>query len=126
MSTLSDKIKAARKIRIEYDGKVFTGNRATVEQALSYGANRRTDADLCRMHIDGWEGVKESDILAGGSDDIIPFDKEVFDMVIGDHQEWWSVIASKLLEDAYTRVEERKNNEKKSNSGLKNNSSKAS
>jgi len=111
--SLVDKIRQARRINIKVGKITFTGTRATVEQALTYGAKRTPDADICRIHINGWEGVKESDLIDVGSADAVSFDKELFHEIIGEKQDWWKEIAKEVLRDAYDRVDKRKENEKK-------------
>jgi len=115
--SLADRMRAERRLTVKVGAATFTGDRATMEQALSYSAVRLSDAEVCRRHITGWEGVKESDVLSGGKNEEIPFDAEVFAMVISERRDWWGPIAAALLKDASDRVEERRENEKKLNSG---------
>jgi hypothetical protein len=115
MSDLGDKIRAARRIEVKVGKATFTGTRATMEQALTY--NNRigviTDAEICRRHIDGWSGVKASDIMDGAPNTEIDFDRDVFAEIIGEKIEWWSEISRVIVTDAISRLKEKQENKKK-------------
>lgn len=119
MSALGDALRKERRIEVKVGDITFLGTRATMEQALGYKANGTSDAAVARAHIDGWEGVKECDLIEGGRDQKTPFDKDVFDQLVAEKIDWWKNIAEKVLDDAFARFEERQNNEKKSKTGSK-------
>lgn len=115
MSSLADKLRAARRIDIKVGKATFTGTRATLEQALTYH-NRVgviTDAEICRRHIDGWSGVKASDIIEGAPNTEIDFDRDTFAEIIGEKMEWWSEISRVIVADAIQRLAEKSENKKK-------------
>lgn len=111
--SLADKLRSARKIEIKVGDATFFGTRATPEQFSRYATQAATDAEVCRVHIDGWSGVKESDLIDGGSDEVIKFNREDFSEVIGEKPDWYKPIVAKILEDAQERFMVRKENEKK-------------
>ena len=111
--SVADKLRAARKIEIKVGDITFYGTRATPEQFSRYATQASTDAEVCRVHIDGWSGVKESDLIDGGSDEVIKFSREDFSEAIGEKPDWYKPIVSKILEDAQERFVARKDNEKK-------------
>lgn len=111
--SVADKLRAARKIDIKVGDITFHGTRATPEQFSRYATNASTDAEVCRLHIDGWTGVKESDLIDGGSDEVIKFSRDDFSEAISEKPDWYKPIVSKILEDAQERFMARKDNEKK-------------
>ena len=111
MSAMADKIRAARTIEIKVGAITFTGTRATPEDFSM--AQGKSDAEFIRARITNWEGVKESDLIKGGSKELVPFDKDTFDEIIGEKIEWYTEIAPKLFEDAAKKFEERKAHTKK-------------
>ena len=117
MSSLVEKLRESRKVEVKVGDITFTGIRATIEQALTYNGDQISDAEICRRHITGWDGVKESDVFGGSDKQPVAFDKNLFNEVIGDNMEWWVAIAPKIIEDALNRLKERGDNTKKSKSG---------
>jgi hypothetical protein len=113
MSSLADKLRAARRVEIKVGEATFFGSRATPEQFSRYASQSSTDAEVCRVHIDDWAGVKESDIIDGGSKDVIKFDRELFGEIIGENPGWYKPIVAELLKDAQERFVKRQDNQKK-------------
>ncbi len=113
MSSLADKLRAARRIEIKVGDLTFSGTRATPEQFSRYATNSATDAEVCRLHIDDWSGVKESDIIDGGSKESLKFDRELFAELIGEKPDWYRPIVAEILKSAQERFTERAKNEKK-------------
>lgn len=111
--SVAEKIRAARRIEIKVGEVTFTGTRATPEQFSRYATMNSTDAEVCRAHIDGWAGVKESDLIDGGTKDQVKFSREDFSEAIGDKPEWYKPIVSEILKDAQERFQKRAENEKK-------------
>lgn len=111
--SLADKLRANRRITVKVGDATFLGTRATPEQFSRYATQASTDAEVCRVHIDGWEGVKESDLLEGGSDELIKFNRDDFSEAISEKPDWYKPIVAKILEDAQKRFEQRQDNEKK-------------
>jgi len=112
MST-ADKLRAARRIEIKVGEFTFFGTRATPEQFSRYATMQSTDAEVCRIHIDDWVGVKESDLIEGGSKEIKKFSRDDFSEAIGEKVEWYKPIVAEILKDAQERFEARQKNEKK-------------
>ncbi len=110
--SLAEKIREQRKITVKIGEITFSGTRATSEEFSKYSISQTMDAEVSRRHITGWSGVKECDLLEGGSKDLIEFNREDFDSVIGDHPEWYGVIAKAVLTDAIERISKRAGNEK--------------
>ena len=111
--SIADKLRAARRIEIKVGDITFTGTRATPEQFSRYATQASTDAEVCRVHIDGWSGVKESDLIEGGSKEAIKFNRDDFSEAIADKPEWYRPIVADILKDAQERFTKRAENEKK-------------
>ena len=112
MST-ADKLRAARRIEIKVGDLTFFGTRATPEQFSRYANQSTTDAAVCRAHIDDWAGVKESDLIEGGSKEPLKFSRDDFSEAIGEKPEWYRLIVAEILKAAQERFTERTKNEKK-------------
>lgn len=113
MSALADKLRAARRIEIKIDDKTFFGTRATPEQFSRYATQASTDAEVCRVHIDDWAGVKECDLIDGGSKEVVKFNRDDFFEAIGEKPDWYKPIVAEILKDAQERFATRAANEKK-------------
>lgn len=111
--SIADKLRAARRIEIKIDDKTFLGTRATPEQFSRYATQASTDAEVCRVHIDDWSGVKECDLIEGGSKEAVKFNRDDFFEVIGEKPDWYKPIVAEILKDAQERFAARKDNEKK-------------
>ena len=111
--SLADKIKEARKITVNIGNKVFTGYRSTTEQLGMYLANDLHQAEVARRHISGWSGVTEKDLYEDGGNSNVPFDKELFDLIIGDKPEWYSKIFQEVTLKAIEIINGKAENEKK-------------
>lgn len=113
MSNLAEKIRAARNISIKVGNITFTGTRCTAEDVLDSQKTGGSLSDLCRNHITGWHGVTEADVIEGGSKDLVEFDKEAFDLLIGDRSDWFQEIGPALYKDTVAHHEARNKKEKK-------------
>ena len=113
MSALADKLRAARRIEVKIGEISFFGTRATPEQFSRYANLSTTDSDVCRVHIEDWKGVKESDLIEGGSKDLVKFDRDTFSEAIAEKVEWYKPIVAEILKDAQERFQARISNEKK-------------
>ena len=71
-----------------------------------------TDADVCRLHIDGVEGAKESDLIDGGAKSPWKFSREDFSEVIAEKPEWYKPLVSELIKHAQERYLNKAENEK--------------
>jgi len=113
MSSIAERLRAARSIEINVGDLTFTGTRATPEEFSRYAAQATTDSQICRIHIDGWEGVKESDLIEGGKDTTVKFNRDDFSEVIAEKPEWYRPIVAEIIKDAQDRFLRKAENEKK-------------
>lgn len=111
--SLAEKIREQRKITVKVGDLTFNAKRATAEEFARYMSAQTLDAEVCRYHVTGWSGVKDSDLIDDGKDAETPFNRELFCEIIGDKPEWFGEIANAVLADAIARVTARIENEKK-------------
>jgi hypothetical protein len=111
--SIADKLREQRKLSISIDHITFYATRATVEECLVYGEEKTSDTNVCRRHITGWDGVTSNDILADGSDDVVIYDKALFDEVIADRPDWWITISKAIIDESYKRINQRATRKKK-------------
>lgn len=119
MSISVKDIIEARRFRVTVGDVSFSGLVPTWEKYWILLRDNATDAEFARNSVDGWEGVKGSDLVKGGSDEAVPFDKELFDVVIGERPVWWRAIVDELLKRLKELEEEKESTEKNSRSGSK-------
>jgi len=112
MSSIAEKLRAARRFEIKVGDITFFGTRATPEQFSRYATQAATDAEVCRVHIDDWKGVKESDLIEGGGKEQIKFDRDDFSEAIAEKPEWYRPIVAEILKNAQESFQKRQENEK--------------
>ncbi len=110
--SLADKIRKSRETQLTVGEATFNLRRATTEEMYTYYSKDVSFAEICRKHVTGWAGVKECDLFSGGGKVAADYDQETFNEIIGDKQEWWQAISSKVLEEAQKRITEKVENEK--------------
>ncbi len=108
-----EKIRKARQLEVKIGECSFTCQRATLEQAMLYSNARTSDAEVCRRHVIGWSGVKGTDLMPELGKDLVNYDQQLFNEIIGEKIDWWNDIAKEVLESARQRLEKRRDNEKK-------------
>lgn len=113
MSTLAEKIEAARRVEIKVGNSTFFCKRLTDEQFRKYAHEGVTGAEVCRRQVTDWANVKESDLIEGGEKKEIDFDKAAFCAVIGDKPDWWEVLEPAIIKDASDRFFQRDKSVKK-------------
>lgn len=117
MSSVAEKLRAARRIEIVIEHMTFLGTRATPEEFSRYVTQATTDSQVCRIHIDGWKDVKESDLIEGGSDDALKFNRDDFSEAISEKPDWYRPIVAEILKDAQERFTKKAENEKNLTTG---------
>lgn len=119
MTSLIERIKQSRRFTVKCGNVVFHGNYLTQEKYYSYLLDKVTDAEVARRVVDGWENIKESDLIEGGSDESVPFSPELFAEVIGDHPDWWRVVADEVIRKLNEKTDKKEATEKNSRAGSK-------
>jgi hypothetical protein len=95
--SLIDRLRASRRLRVESAGKVFHARRPTDLEAMALDGRRIGQRELVTQFVEGWEGITESDLIAGGSDAEVPFAADLYAEYIADHPEHWPAIADKVM-----------------------------
>lgn len=96
MSTLADKIRAARTLRLPAGGHTFVALRPTDMDMVEFQATDRHPRHLLK-HIIGWDGVREMDIVPSGDPHPAPFDPEALAEWLKDRLDILGEIAAGLL-----------------------------
>ena len=108
--SLIDKIRKARHVTVESGGYAFTCRRPTDLEAMHLGQAKAEDL---LDYVVGWKGVKEIDLVPGGTSIEVPFDAALCREWLADRPDMWGPIAQAVIE-AYNRhaaeLEERTKN----------------
>lgn len=110
--SLAERIRESRKITIEVGNIKFFARRATEDETIQYHTNDTRNIDIAINHVTGWEGVKESDLIDGGSKELIQFDQDSFNEAIKDRADWALEIAKVVFNKGYERINKRAENAK--------------
>ena len=96
MSALAEKLRRARRSRIEIDGRKFVITRPTDADAASLGGMTMVEI-ICRFVV-GWDGMTELDLgLPGGTDAPVEFDADVFGEWIVDQPKSWPELSRAIV-----------------------------
>ena len=96
MLSLIDKIRRAREIGVEADGKKFTIRRPTDEEALQFSNENVTMLSVVKRFTVGW-GMAEMDIVPGGGPEKVPFDAILFGEWVADKPTIWEPLGTAIL-----------------------------
>jgi hypothetical protein len=88
---LIEKIRRARELGVEAGGFKFTVRRPTDLEIA--GMSEMTQSEILRRFVIGWDGVKEVDLVPGGTGDMVPFESELFMEWIADRPALWGPLA---------------------------------
>lgn len=95
--SLIDKIRKAREVAVEADGKQFTIRRPTDEEAAQL--QEATAIVYVKKFTMDWE-LTELDIIPGGGPEKVPFDAALFAEWVADKPTLWIPLGTAIL-DAY-------------------------
>jgi len=56
-----------------------------------------TQADILTRFVDGWEGMKELDLVPGGTGAAVEFSPALFAEWVADHPESWGTISDAVV-----------------------------
>lgn len=100
MSALIEKIRKARQSSVKAGEWTFTVSRPTDMDVLNLRAAEggTTNAELLRRFVVGWSGVREIDLVPGGSPDPVPFSAELFAEFVADRPALWEPIVKAIIE----------------------------
>src|SRR5690349_20650783 len=111
--SLAEKIRASRRLEIQVGDAVFYARRPTYEELGQLFWDKATNPEIARRFVTGWRNVRAKDLFADGSDDLVEFDREVWNEAAGDLKHATGVIADRLVKESHEYQEkaetERKN-----------------
>lgn len=96
-STLADKIRNARRLRIEAGGHTFVALRPTDLDMVEFNATGTRHPRHLLKHVIGWEGVREMDLVPSGDPHPAPFEPEALDEWLKDRLDILAELSSKLI-----------------------------
>lgn len=105
---LIDKINAAREQVIETNGLQITIRRPTdLDVQEMRGQNLRI-ADLLKRFVVGWVGVREMDLINGGTPKLVEYSADLFAAWVSDHPDIYNRLTTAILEayDAHRSARE--------------------
>ena len=91
-----ERYKKSGQTRVEAGGFTFVVQRPTQAEVYAAG-DRRIDVDFVARHVVGWEGVHESDLVAGGDPEPIEFDAAVFSAWLADRADLWAPLTDAVV-----------------------------
>lgn len=114
MDNILEKMKKARERRVPIGDWHLIIRRPTDLEAteMRFSSNRDAMIGMAKFVI-GWEGVREMDVVPGGSDKPIEFDRDIFSLWIEDQPELWGDLISSILK-AYDDHVKKRDEQKKS------------
>lgn len=101
---LIDKINKAREQIISLDGFDFTIRRPNDLEVYELRGKGARQADLLGKYVLNWDGVKEMDLIPGGTPKPVPFDTALFIAWVGDRPQIFLPLTERIVE-AYQQHE---------------------
>jgi hypothetical protein len=114
---LAEQIRQARKLEIKVGDCVFYARRPTYEDIGGISIEGTRDPEIVRRFVTGWKNVRSKDLFVDGTDELIEFDREVWNEAIGDLPDIWRAIADTLIQEAQAHQEKREAARKNSRAG---------
>lgn len=96
---LIDKIRKAREIGVEADGRQFTIRRPTDEEAVRISRDNADMLAIVKRFTIGWN-LAELDLVPGGGPEKVTFDADLFGEWVADQPSVWEPLAQAIM-DAY-------------------------
>ena len=97
--SLIDKIRKAREVGVDVNGRQFVIRRPTDEEALRIGRDDTDMLGVVKRFTVGWD-LTELDLIPGGSPASLPFDPLLFGEWVADQPAVWEPLAQAIM-DAY-------------------------
>ena len=94
MISIDERIRAARKSKIEVDGVTYHYRRPTdAEYRWIADAD---PLDVVYSHVFDWDNIHERDLFPSGSSDVVDFTPNIWREYIDDRPELWNVLVSEI------------------------------
>lgn len=119
MNTLIDKIRKARESTVSVGDLNFLIRRPTDMEVveLQRADSELKQSDLLKRFVVGWDGVKELDIIPGGTGAEVQFDSDLFVEWIVDKPKCWTPICDAITQCYTAHIEKMADSEKKPSAG---------
>lgn len=95
--SLIERIKKARQTTVKV-GDITLIVRRPTDLDMVTGGGKFTTLEILTRFVDGWQGMKECDLVPGGNPVEAPFSRELFTEWVADHTESWSAISAAVVE----------------------------
>lgn len=96
--SLVEKIRKARQSSVQCGAYVFTITRPTdLDVVEMQTAGRLALKDMLARFVVGWSGVRELDLIPGGSPEPAAFSTEVFVEFVADRPHLWAPLNDAIL-----------------------------
>ena len=115
MDSLVERLKKARQRDVNVNGFAFIIARPTDLQINELEDYRQST--ILENFVVGWVGVKESDLVDGGLDELVAFSSELFMEWVADKPEFWSELTGAISQDYNDRKAALESAEKKHQTG---------
>jgi hypothetical protein len=99
MSSLIERIRAARQTRVTVEGKTFIVRRPTDWEFAEMRKREVLQMDILERFVEGWEGVTELDLVPGGDASPVEFDKDLFAEWVADQDQYWTPITDAVVNE---------------------------
>lgn len=113
MATLAEKIRESRRLEIIVDGVTFFCTRPTVDDFYAAVQKSSRDVFICKSYVVGWNGMKESQLIPGGSEEEVAFDANLWAEAIPDLPNFYTPLAKQIFKAVTdfiaARAEQKKN-----------------
>lgn len=117
MTDLIEKIKQARQCRVDCDGHTFIVRRPTHLEAAHLHTAKPDQSEFLKQFVIDWENMAERDLIAGGSDETVEFDTDLFLEWVVDRPGMWQPLISAILETYRAHERELSESAKKPDAG---------
>ena len=119
MSELIERLKRARERSVEINKIKFTVRRPTDMEIVEMReqASNMPQSEVLKRFVVDWSGVKESDLVPGGTGVNVPFDSDLFMEWVVDQPKVWSPLSDAITEEYEKHVKALEKSEKKPENG---------
>lgn len=104
-ANLIERIKKARQTTVKVGEIIIICRRPTPLERAEMTGGKIMMREVLTKFVDGWENVKEVDLVPGGTGEAVPFSAELFSEWVSDHPESWGVISDAVVQ-GFKRHEE--------------------
>jgi len=101
------RLKKSRQSTLKIGEYTFTVRRPTAFEAANLFADNPTQFDIARDFVDGWDGVKDADLVPSGGNDAAEFERVLWGEWLADRVEFWEPIFDHVVK-SFTDYKERK------------------